>query len=284
MSKIKITPQEFQVMVKYIIDVSGIALTAGKEYLIETRLAQLMDELGAKSYMELHSKAKSDISGSIEKKIVDAISTNETYFFRDTSPFDLLQHKLIPDMIDRWNKNPASGIRNGIRIWSSASSTGQEIYSIAMILKELGLDTGRYNIKLLATDISDAAIAQASYGKYNRFEVTRGLSKQRLDRYFVQDGDQWRIKDEIRAMVTFKKMNLMKPFSGLGKFDMILCRNVAIYFTAQDRRSLFEKIADVLDPNGVLIIGSTESLTNEITFFQPQRYLNSTFYIHKSTV
>jgi chemotaxis methyl-accepting protein methylase len=111
---------------------------------------------------------------------------------------------------------------------------------------------------------------------------TNDLSKQRLDRYFVQDGDQWRIKDEIRAMVTFKKMNLMKPFSGLGKFDMILCRNVAIYFTAQDRRSLFEKIADVLDPNGVLIIGSTESLTNEITFFQPQRYLNSTFYIHKS--
>ncbi len=281
MSKLKITPTEFQTMSRYILDVSGIALAPGKEYLIETRLSQIVDELNVKSFQELHSKAKSDGTGNLEKKIIDAISTNETYFFRDNAPFDLIQHKLLPDLIDRRMKNGAAAQKTGIKIWSSASSTGQEIYSIAMIMKDLGIDPIRYNIKLLATDISDAAIAQASYGKYNRFEVTRGLSKQRLDRYFCPDGDFWRIKDEIRAMVTFRKMNLMKPFVGLGKFDMILCRNVAIYFTSEDRKRLFQKIAESLEPDGFLLIGSTESLTNDILIFQPQRYLNSTFYVLK---
>ncbi|MBU1168181.1 MAG: protein-glutamate O-methyltransferase CheR [Proteobacteria bacterium] len=281
MSKIKVTPSEFQVLSKYILEVSGIALAAGKEYLVETRLSNIMDALQCPSYNDLYSKAKRDHTHDIEKKIIDAISTNETYFFRDNTPFDLIQHKLIPDLIDRRSKNTGILQKTGIRIWSSASSTGQEIYSISMILKDMGIDYTRYNIKLLATDISDAAIAQASYGKYNRFEVTRGLSKQRLERYFNPDGDYWRIKDEIRAMVTFKKLNLMKPFTGLGKFDMILCRNVAIYFTAQDRKMLFERISEMLEPDGVLIIGSTESLTNEISFFQPQRYLNSTFYVRK---
>lgn len=279
MSKPNITPSEFLTMSKYILDVSGIALAQGKEYLIETRLSQLMDELKCPSYNDLHAKAKRDVSGTIEKKIIDAISTNETYFFRDNAPFELIQHKLIPDFIDKRSKLTGGMQKTGLKIWSSASSTGQEIYSIAMILKDLGLDYTRYNIKLLATDISDAAIAQASYGKYNRFEVTRGLSKPRLERFFSPDGDSWRIKDEIRAMVTFRKINLMKPFTGMGKFDMILCRNVAIYFTAHDRRMLFERIAGALEPDGVLIIGSTESLTNEINFFKPQRYLNSTFYI-----
>ena len=281
MSKIKITPSEFQIMSKYILDVSGISLAPGKEYLIETRLSQIIDEMNVKSYQDLHSRARADSTGTLEKRIIDAISTNETYFFRDIAPFELIQHKLIPDLIDRRSRNGAMATNAGIKIWSSASSTGQEIYSIAMILRDLRIDPIKYNIKLLATDISDAAIAQASYGKYNRFEVTRGLPKQRLDRYFNPDGDSWRIKDEIRAMVTFRKMNLMKPFAGMGKFDMILCRNVAIYFTSQDRKKLFEKLAETLEPDGILIIGSTESLTNDISFFQPQRYLNSTFYVLK---
>jgi chemotaxis protein methyltransferase CheR len=283
MSKITITPSEFLIMSKYILEMSGIALSAGKEYLIETRLSQLMEELKCTSYTDLHARARRDTTGLLEKRIIDAISTNETYFFRDNAPFELIQHKLIPDLIDRRTKNGGGLQKTGLKIWSSASSTGQEIYSIAMILKDLGLDNPRYNIKLLATDISDAAIAQASYGKYNRFEVTRGLSQPRLTKFFNPDGDAYRIKDEIRAMVTFKKINLMKPFTGMGKFDMILCRNVAIYFTAHDRRQLFERIAGALEPDGVLIIGSTESLTNEITFFQPQRYLNSTFYTLKPT-
>ena len=274
---IKITPAEFDILSKYIMEISGIALSKGKEYLIETRLNPLMEQLSCTSYSELHRKAKYDPKKEIEKKIIDAISTNETYFFRDKSPFTLIQHKIIPDLIDRRSKNRTI-LKPAIRLWSAANSTGQEIYSIAMALDEIGITPQKYQIKLLGTDISDAAIAQASYGRYNKFEVARGLDVKRLNKYFIQDGDYWRIKDEIRAMVQFRKMNLMKPFVGLGKFDIILCRNVMIYFTEEDRRKIYTNIAKVLEPDGYLIIGSTESLANNSDLFVSKRYLNSVFY------
>ncbi len=274
---IKITPSEFTLFTKYILDISGIALTKGKEYLVETRLNPLAEELGCSSYQELYQKAKSDFKKEIEKKIIDAISTNETYFFRDKSPFELLQFRIIPDLIDKRSKS-RSGIRPSIRLWSAASSTGQEIYSIAMALHEINVTPKDYNIKLLGTDISDAAIAKASYGKYNKFEIARGLDQKRLNKYFVKDKDSWKIKDELRAMVQFKKLNLMKPFTGLGKFDIVLCRNVMIYFTSEDRRKIYNNIAKVLEPDGYLIIGSTESLANDSDLFIPKRYLKSVFY------
>lgn len=274
---IKITPAEFDILSKYIIEISGIALSKGKEYLVETRLNTLMDQLGCTSYSDLHRKAKYDLKKDIEKKIIDAISTNETYFFRDKSPFTLLQHKIIPDLIDRRSKNRTM-LKPAIRLWSAANSTGQEIYSIAMALDEIGVTPQKYQIKLMGTDISDAAIAQASYGRYNKFEIARGLDPKRLNRYFTQDGDYWKIKDEIRAMVQFKKMNLMQPFVGLGKFDIILCRNVMIYFTEEDRRKIYANIAKVLEPDGYLIIGATESLSNNSDLFASKRYLNSIFY------
>ncbi|MBF0376095.1 MAG: protein-glutamate O-methyltransferase CheR [Desulfamplus sp.] len=274
---IKITPAEFDILSKYIMEISGIALSKGKEYLIETRLNPLMEQLGCTSYSDLHKKAKFDPKKDIEKKIIDAISTNETYFFRDKSPFTLIQHKIIPDLIDRRSKN-RTVLKPAIRLWSAANSTGQEIYSIAMALDEIGITPQKYQIKLLGTDISDAAIAQASYGRYNKFEVARGLEPKRLNKYFTQDGDYWKIKDEIRAMVQFQKMNLMKPFVGLGKFDIILCRNVMIYFTEEDRRKIYANIAKVLEPDGYLIIGATESLANNSDLFVSKRYLNSIFY------
>lgn len=150
-----------------------------------------------------------------------------------------------------------------------------------MILDELGIKYPSYQVKLLATDISDAAIFQASRGKYNKFEVTRGLAPQRLNKYFTENGDQWVISDAIRATVSFNQLNLMKSFTGLGKFDIILCRNVAIYFTPEDRNKLFNRLADSLENDGYLIIGSTESLAGESQIFEPQRYLNSTFYRKK---
>ncbi len=274
---IKITPAEFDILSKYIMEISGIALTRGKEYLVETRLNPLMEHLGCRSYSDLHKKAKFDFKKELEKKIIDAISTNETYFFRDKSPFTLLQHKIVPDLIDR-NSTKRIGLKPAIRLWSAANSTGQEIYSIAMALDEIGVTPRKYQIKLLGTDISDAAIAQASYGRYNKFEVARGLDKSRLNKYFTQDGDYWKIKDEIRVMAQFKKMNLMKPFMGLGKFDIILCRNVMIYFTEEDRRKIYKNIIKVLEPDGCLIIGATESLGNNSDLFVSKRYLNSTFY------
>lgn len=275
---IKISPGDFKLFSKYILDICGIALDTGKEYLIETRLNPLLEEYKCRSFGELHQKARADRAKTLEKLIIDAISTNETYFYRDMAPFELLQHKILPDLIDRRSQKGGFSPKVNLRLWSAANSTGQELYSIAMILKELYLDEKRFNIKLLGTDISDAAIAKASYGRYNKFEVSRGLPKAKLQKFFDPVGDEWKIKDQIRAMATFRKMNLMEPFFGLGKFDIILCRNVAIYFTTEDRKKLYEKIAQVLEPDGYLIIGSTESLSNDTTLFEPHRYLRSVYY------
>jgi chemotaxis protein methyltransferase CheR len=136
----------------------------------------------------------------------------------------------------------------------------------------------KYNIKLIGTDISDTAIAQASYGRYNKFEIERGLTKKMLQKYFVPNGGNWRICDEIRAMVAFDKRNILQPFNGMGKVDVVFCRNVAIYFKLEDRKKLFEKIAQIMEPDGYLIIGSTESLTGICPIFESRRYLRTIYY------
>ena len=232
---LKILPSDLKIVAKYIYEISGIFLDESKSYLFETRLSSIAEELGCTSYQDLYNKAKRDLKKTIERQIIDAISTNETLFFRDKGPFELLQYKLLPEMIDK--RTPASpNLKTNIKIWSAAASTGQELYSIAIIIKELIPDLSRFSISLLGTDISDMAISQASYGKYNKFEIERGLPQKMLQRYFTLFGDSWKIKDEIRAMVNFKKLNLMLPFSALGKFDIIFCRNVAIYFTLPDQQ------------------------------------------------
>ena len=274
---IKITPQEIEVFSKYIHNISGIYIDASKAYLLETRLGKIVENQGCRSFSELLQKAKSDLSKTLEKDIIDAITTNETLFFRDANPFELLRHKILPEVIDR-HTNGKSILPRPIRIWSAACSTGQEIFSIAIVLKELLGDISKYSLKLLGTDLSDAAIKQASYGMYNKFEIERGLPREQLHRYFTAVGDNWKIRDEIRSMATFQKINLMLPFVGLGKFDIIFCRNVAIYFTLEDRKKLFEKIADTLEPDGYLLIGSTESLTGVCPRFIPKRHLRSIFY------
>jgi chemotaxis protein methyltransferase CheR len=276
---IKIAPAELKLISQYIQSITGIYLDQSKAYLFETRLGTIAETYGCKSYQELHQKSRQDPSKKIEKEIIDAITTNETLFFRDKGPFELLQHKILPEVIDL--RSSPSSMKTRIKIWSAASSTGQELYSVAMVIKELLGDASNYAFTLLGTDISDAAIAQASYGKYNRFEIERGLDKKYLQKYFTLFGDSWKIKDEIRAMVNFKKLNLMQPFTSLGKFDIIFCRNVAIYFTLEDRKTLFDKLADSLADDGYLIIGSTESLTGVCPRFVPKRHLRSIFYQKK---
>lgn len=276
---IKIAPAELKLISQYIQAITGIYLDQSKSYLFETRLSSIAEAHGCKSYQELHNKARQDPSKKIEKEIIDAITTNETLFFRDKSPFELLQHKILPEIIDA--RPDKSSLKTKIKIWSAASSTGQELYSIAIVIKELLKGSSDYSFTLSGTDISDAAVAQASYGKYNRFEIERGLDRKYLQKYFTLFGDSWKIKDEIRAMVNFRKLNLLQPFTSLGKFDIIFCRNVAIYFTLEDRKRLFNKLADSLSDDGYLIIGSTESLTGVCSRFVPKRHLRSIFYQKK---
>ncbi len=276
---IKVSSAEVDLLSQYIQSVSGIYLDKSKSYLLETRLSSLVEKNGCASYVEYCEKAKKDATKTIEREIIDAISTNETLFFRDKSPFELLQHKILLDLINaRANR---STLHNRIKIWSAASSTGQELYSIAIVLRELFRHDKRYSFSLLGTDISDSALTQATYGKYNRFEIERGLDTKYLQKYFTETRDSWKIKDEIRSMVQFKKLNLMQPLSHLGKFDIIFCRNVAIYFTIEDRKKLFNKLADCLNDDGYLIIGSTESLVGLCSKFEPKRYLKSIFYQKK---
>ncbi len=274
----KINPDEIKILSQYIHSISGISLDNNKAYLIETRLRGIIEKEGCISFTDLYYKAKADSTKSLERRIINAVTTNETLFFRDKSPFDMFKYKIMPDLIDKRTAGSSGLMPVNIRIWSAACSTGQEIYSLAIILKELFPDLKKYSLKLLGTDISDEAVAQASYGRYNKFEIERGLDKDRVQKYFNQNSNYWKIRDDIRAMVIFKKFNLMDPFVGIGKFDVILCRNVAIYFNLEDRKRLFEKIATILEPDGYLIIGSTESLTGICPMFEPKRHLRSVFY------
>lgn len=274
---ISIQPNELNAVTQYIHEISGIFLDKSKSYLLEARLTSVIKTNNCSNYLELVTKAKRDPAKKIERQIIDAISTNETLFFRDKAPFELLKNKLLPEIIDA-KEAKSGGLAPRIKIWSAAASTGQELYSIAITIKELLGNNSKYNFHLLGTDISNEAISQASYGKYNKFEIDRGLDQMELRKYFTNLGDSWKIKDEIRAMVKFQKFNLMQPFASLGKFDIIFCRNVAIYFSLQDRKKLFDKIYASLEDGGFLMIGSTESLSGVSTKFVPKRHLRSIFY------
>jgi len=265
---------------RYIHEICGIHLDDSKGYLVETRLGSLFSEAGVSNFSQLFQKARADSTSKLRGKIIEAITTNETSFFRDTTPFDLLRHKLIPELIDRRNK---SGARAPIRIWSAACSTGQEAYSTAILIKELLGDLARNDIRILGTDISNKVVARASYGEYNRVEMERGLPAEMLARHFMLSGDRWRVRDEIRSIATFRTMNLLEPFWFPYSFDLIFCRNVAIYFTEASKTRLFRNLAKYLAKDGALMIGSTESISGLCPELEPKRYLRAVFYQWKNT-
>jgi len=271
----KVTPEELQRLAQFVHDKSGIVLDASKSYLVQSRLLPLLIEKNLASFGDLHNQAvrNPELTG----RIIDAISTNETSFFRDQRPFELLKFKIFPDAVDATSRAGTGG--KSVNIWSAACSSGQEVYTIAVTLHELlGSSISQYRIKITGTDISDTAVVQASRGLYSQFEIGRGFPPNLLKKYFVPDGLNWRVKDELRAMTFFRKINLMEPFVAMGKFDIIFCRNVAIYFSLPNRKSLFERIAAQLNPHGALIIGSTESLFGVTDRFVRREYHNSVFY------
>jgi chemotaxis protein methyltransferase CheR len=273
----KVTLNEFKMIAAYIYEISGIDLDQSKVYLIETRLAHLLKETGIRSYIELYHKAKTDPSRTLERKIIDAICTHETMFFRDQSPFELLKSRILPELTEQ-KASSSNRLPANISIWSAGCSTGQEIYSIAIVLKEFRLSPVKYNIRLLGTDISDAALSCAASGEYSQMSVDRGLPQDKRDKYFRQNGLKWKIRDDIRAMCSFKKHNLMNPFDELGVFDLVFFRNVAIYFRQEDKIELFKKLADVFKPGGYLIIGSSESISGINSKFEPVTHANMIYY------
>lgn len=265
---IEVSSLEFKVITKYIQDLCGIYLDSTKKYLIENRLTPILEELECCNYSELYFKAKADSSRRIPTKIIDAITTQETYFFRDKPAFILLEEKLLEEYFQTYsNLKPIS-------IWSAGCSTGQEIYSIAITLHKYNPDM---KVRLIATDISSRAIAKASYGKYNYSEISRGLSDEDIKDYFLEKNGYWQIRDEIRAMISFRKENLLQN-KVQRRFDIVFCRYVAVYFEPPTQTKLLNIIADQLNPGGYLILGATESWRRAKVRYRRLKYKDAAYY------
>jgi len=270
-----VTPDDIKVVSRLVADLCGVVLDETKGYLIESRLSDIAKDAGCEAFSELYYKVRYANDKTLQNKIIDAITTQETLFFRDTSPFDALQFKALPELIDA---RAATAFPKRIRIWSAACSTGQEPYSIAMTLNELIPDIATWDVTITATDICDTAIKQASRGIYRAAEIQRGMKPTLLRKYFTEEGDGWKAKDELRGLISFQRINLLKPFVAMGPFDVIFCRNVAIYFKPEDRRSLFNRLADALVPDGYMFVGSSESLADLGPRFAPQHHCRAVFY------
>ena len=275
---ITITTDEFRVFSRYIHEITGIHLKPEKAYLLETRMKPLFEQHHCSTFSELYYKIRSDHTKQLQKQVINAITTQETLFFRDQSPFEMFKYKLLPELIDKKAAMPSAFSQIPIRIWSAASSTGQEAYSIAICMKEILGDLSRFQVEILGTDISENAIHRAREGLYRKFEIERGLDTAILQKYFTQEDDSWRIKKEIQDMVKFRNMNLLEPFLFRTKFDIIFCRNVAIYFSPEDKADLFNRMADTLEPHGALVIGASEQLTGISNRFEAKRHLRSLYY------
>ncbi len=269
----QLTPDEIRAVARLVDELCGVVLDETKGYLINNRLGSLLEQSGCADYIEFCRKSRA--SGALQTQVIDAITTQETLFFRDAAPFDALKHKAVPETIDTKVNTP---FPKRLRIWSAASSTGQEPYSIAMTLSELLPDIHSWDINILATDISDAALAQASLGRYKTHEVQRGVPPEMLTKYFQEEPGGWRVKEEIRYMIRFDRRNLLKPFTGLGPFDIIFCRNVAIYFQTAVKLDLFHRLSDLLTPGGYLFAGSAETLNSLDARFTPQHHCRTIFY------
>ncbi len=269
----QVTPEEIPTVARLVNELCGVMLDETKGYLIDSRLGSIAEAAGCASFSEFSQKARA--SRTLQNQIIDAITTQETLFFRDNSPFEALKHKAIPEMIDSKAGTPYP---KRLRIWSAACSTGQEPYSIAMTLCELLPDIHSWDVNILATDISDSAVAHASLGRYAKHEVQRGMTPLMLSKYFQEEPSGWRVKEELRGMIRFDRRNLLEQHTGLGPFDIIFCRNVAIYFEIETKRKLFNRLADRLVPDGYLFVGSSESLTNLDPRFIAQHHCRSVFY------
>lgn len=245
-------------MKKYIEDQCGIHLRENKEYLIESRLADMVTESGCRSFQEFHYLARTDSSGKLRDRIVDAITTNETSWFRDKSIWEYIREIAIPCLLEKASRF------GKVSIWSAAVSTGQEIYSLLMLLDEAVKDRGTTYLldktELIASDVSDSVLMAAAEAHYDTIAIHRGLPDDKRERYFIRQGQFWQFDPYLKTRVQFKKFNLKDSFSSFPRFDLILCRYVSIYFSDTFKRELFAKLASVLKPKGILLLGATESL------------------------
>jgi len=268
------TTNQFEVIFDYIEQLCGIALDDTKAYLIEARLGPLVKQYGVQTAFDLITKAKTPNGEMIRKSLVEAMTTRETFFFRDNSPFEALQFKALPELIDEKVKEG----KRTLRIWSAAASTGQEACSIGIVLHEMIPDLHLWDVRILATDISEDALARGRSGCYTKMEVERGLTPLYLEKYFTALKEGYQVIDSIHRLIRFQQLNLLDPFSFREQFDVIFCRNVAIYFEKSVKIDLFRRLLPLMPKYGYLFVGVSESLFDCGPEFKALAHCKSTFY------
>ncbi len=266
----ELSARNYAFLQKYIHAESGIVIDADKHYLLESRLMPIVRDNQLESLNALSVRLAAGGSSSLARLVIEAMTTNETLFFRDPAMFDALSKHVFPAMFDR-----IKGARK-LRIWSAAASTGQEAYSIAMMMLEMGRNKAEFEI--LGTDISSQVLDRAREAKYVQFEVNRGLPTRLLMKYFTRNGLEWQLNEAVRSLVKFDQLDLRKDFRRLGNFDLILCRNVLIYFDTETKKPIVEAIRARLSPGAVVVLGCAETVINLHDGFRRNAIGQSTFY------
>ncbi|NBX65930.1 MAG: chemotaxis protein CheR [Proteobacteria bacterium] len=254
---------DFDVYKNMLYEKSGLVITTDKSYLLESRLAPVIKKWNIPDMVALTDKLRGIPDKQLVEDIVDAMTTNETMFFRDQKPFDKFRDLVVPAVLK------AKGPNCTIRIWSAACSSGQEPYTLAITMKENAAKWAGIKFEILATDLSKEILDQAKAGKYSQFEVQRGMPIMMLVKYFTQTGDTWTIKDDIKQMVKFQNFNLLDPMDQFGTFDCIFCRNVLIYFDQPTKGKILDKMSKRLAKHGTLFLGGAETVLGITNSFKP---------------
>lgn len=257
------TPADFDFVSGLLRQRSGLVLGTDKVYLLESRLVPLARRRGLGGLDDLIAKARTTKDEALLREITEAMTTNESFFFRDSKPFDIFRAETLPGLLK------ARAARKTIRIWSAACSTGQEPYSLCMILREEAAKLADWRIEIVATDLAGEVLEKAKVGLYSQFEVQRGLPIQLLVKYFTQVNDMWQIDSSIRAMVKFRTFNLLEDPAQLGQFDVIFCRNVLIYFDQETKRKVLDRMAHLMPTDGTLFLGGAETVLGISNAFRP---------------
>lgn len=254
---------EFEFFRRFLKERSGLVLTPDKQYLLESRLAPVARRNGMQTLSDIALRLGKPGHEGLAVEVTEAMTTNESFFFRDKVPFEHFQNVMLPAMLQ------ARAAQRRLRIWCAAASTGQEPYSLAMLLNEMGPRLAGWRIEILGTDLSRDVLEKAKAGLYTQFEVQRGLPVQLMLKYFEQTGDNWRLSQTIRSMVKFQTLNLLENFSTLGQFDIIFCRNVLIYFDNAAKTDVMNRMAKLLTPDGYFVLGAAETVVGLSSAFKP---------------
>jgi chemotaxis protein methyltransferase CheR len=273
-----ITAHEFEMIRTLVRDRAGIVLETGKEYLVESRLQQLVRRENLASVSDVIAGLRGRGGEALAQKVVDVMTTNETTFFRDMVPFEVLRKHVLPRLIEE-----RKAVRR-LNIWYAASSTGQEPYSVSMLIHEHFPQLLSWNLTQIATDISPTVLARAREGRYGQVEVNRGLPASCLVKYFSKQGNEWQLKDSVRSMVRFEELNLIKPWATMPEMDIVMIRNVMIYFDVEAKKQILAKVRRILRPDGYMFLGGAETTMNLDDTFVREPYERSGCYRLRTAV